>query len=32
MLLYHQDNLIDFLKKKSNAAILDKNPFLEILT
>lgn len=31
MLLYRQDDLIDFLKKKSNAAILNKNPFLEIL-
>ncbi|MFA2865402.1 restriction endonuclease [Acinetobacter pittii] len=32
MLLYRQDDLVEFLKKKSRAAILDKNPFLEILS
>lgn len=32
MLLQRQDDLVDFLSKKSNAAIIDKNPFLEILS
>lgn len=31
MLLQRQDDLIVFLKKKSRAAIIEKNPFLEIL-
>lgn len=30
-LLQRQDDLIAFLKKKSQAAIIDKNPYLEIL-
>lgn len=32
MLLQRQDDLVDLLNKKSNAAIIDKNPFLEILS
>lgn len=32
ILLQRQDDLVDFLSKKSNAAIIDKNPFLEILS
>jgi hypothetical protein len=32
MLLQRQGDLVDFLSKKSNAAIIDKNPFLEILS
>lgn len=32
MLLQRQADLVAFLKKKSHAAIVDKNPFLEILT
>ncbi|KXO84080.1 restriction endonuclease [Acinetobacter venetianus] len=32
MLLYRQDDLTEFLNKKSRAAILDKNPYLEILS
>lgn len=32
MLLQRQDDLISFLKKKSHAAIIDKNPFLQILS
>ena len=31
MLLQRQDDLIEFLKKKSQAAIVDKKPYLEIL-
>lgn len=31
LLLQRQDDLITFLKRKSQAAIIDKNPFLEIL-
>ncbi|WP_287951387.1 restriction endonuclease [Snodgrassella sp.] len=31
MLLQRQDDLAQFLKRKSEAAIIDKNPFLEIL-
>lgn len=31
MLLQRQDDLLDFLKKKSQAAIIDKQPFLKIL-
>jgi hypothetical protein len=31
MLLQRQDDLIAFLKQKSHAAIIDKNPYLEIL-
>jgi len=31
MLLYRKDDLVDLFKRKSNAAIIDKNPFLEIL-
>ena len=31
MLLQRQDDLTAFLKKKSHAAIVEKNPFLEIL-
>ena len=32
MLLQRQDDLAEFLKRKSQAAIVDKNPFLEILS
>lgn len=32
MLLQRRDDLISFLKKKSQAAIVDKNPFLQILS
>lgn len=32
MLLQRQDDLIAFLKKKTHAAIIDKNPFLQILS
>ena len=32
LLLQRQDDLPEFLKKKSQAAIVDKNPFLEILS
>ncbi|WP_196587495.1 hypothetical protein [Burkholderia thailandensis] len=32
MLLQRRDDLISFLKKKSHAAIVDKNPFLQILS
>ncbi|MCW1829245.1 restriction endonuclease [Enterobacter asburiae] len=32
LLLQRQDDLITFLKRKSQAAIIDKNPFLEILS
>lgn len=32
MLLQRQDDLIAFLKKKSRAAIIDKNPYLQILS
>ncbi|PCE28888.1 restriction endonuclease [Paraburkholderia acidicola] len=32
MLLQRRDDLISFLKKKSHAAIVDKNPFLHILS
>lgn len=32
MLLHRRDDLISFLKKKSHAAIVDKNPFLQILS
>lgn len=32
MLLQRQDDLQTFLKRKSHAAIIDKNPYLEILT
>lgn len=32
LLLQRQGDLIAFLKKKSHAAIIDKNPYLEILT
>lgn len=32
MLLQRRDDLIEFLKKKSHAAIVDKNPFLQILS
>lgn len=32
MLLQRGDDLISFLKKKSHAAIVDKNPFLQILS
>ncbi|HFX6305740.1 TPA: restriction endonuclease [Acinetobacter nosocomialis] len=32
MLLQRQDDLIELLRKKSQAAIVDKNPFLEILS
>lgn len=32
MLLRRRDDLISFLKKKSRAAIVDKNPFLQILS
>ena len=32
MLLQRRDDLVPFLKKKSYAAIVDKNPFLEILS
>lgn len=32
MLLQRQADLIEFLKKKSQAAVVDKNPFLEILS
>ncbi len=32
MLLYRQDDLTEFLNKKSRADILDKNPYLEILS
>jgi hypothetical protein len=31
LLLQRQDDLIEFLKKKSHAAIVDKKPYLEIL-
>lgn len=31
MLLQRQDDLVELLRKKSQAAIIDKNPFLEIL-
>lgn len=31
LLLYRKDDLIEFLDKKFKAAVLDKNPFLEIL-
>ncbi|ENC6659479.1 restriction endonuclease [Aeromonas hydrophila] len=31
-LLQRQDDLVAFLKRKSQAAIIDKNPFLEILS
>jgi len=31
MLLQRQDDLMTFLKKKSHAAIIEKNPYLEIL-
>ena len=32
MLLQRQDDLAEFLKRKSQAAIVEKNPFLEILS
>ena len=32
MLLQRQDDLVELLRKKSQAAIVDKNPFLEILS
>jgi len=32
MLMQHQSDLIEFLKKKLHAAIIDKNPYLEILS
>lgn len=32
MLLQRRDELVPFLKKKSHAAIVDKNPFLQILS
>jgi hypothetical protein len=32
MLLQRQGDLIDFLKRKSQVAIIDKNPYFEILT
>lgn len=32
MLLHRQGDLIELLKKKSQAAIIDKNPFIEILS
>lgn len=32
LLLQRQDDLITFLKRKSQAAIIDKNPFFEILS
>lgn len=32
MLLQRQDDLMTFLKKKSHAAIIEKNPYLEILS
>lgn len=32
MLLQRRDDLISFLKKKSRAAIIEKNPFLQILS
>jgi len=32
MLLQRQDDLVAFLKKKSRAAIIEKNPYLEILS
>ncbi|MBN8948572.1 MAG: hypothetical protein J0I74_15810 [Rhodanobacter sp.] len=32
MLLQRGDDLISFLKKKSHAAIVDKNPFLQIVS
>jgi len=32
MLLQRQDDLVELLSKKSKAAIIDKNPFLEILS
>jgi len=32
MLLQRQDDLLELLRKKSQAAIVDKNPFLEILS
>ncbi|MXN73387.1 restriction endonuclease [Burkholderia sp. 4701] len=32
MLLQRHDDLISFLKRKSHAAIVDKNPFLQILS
>lgn len=32
MLLQRRDDLLSFLKKKSRAAIVDKNPYLQILT
>lgn len=32
MLLHRRDDLISFLRKKAHAAIVDKNPFLQILS
>ncbi len=32
MLLYREDDLTEFSNKKSPAAILNKNPYLEILS
>lgn len=32
MLLHRHDDLVELLRKKSQAAIVDKNPFLEILS
>nr|WP_229521328.1 restriction endonuclease [Massilia sp. IC2-477] len=32
MLLQRQDDLIEFLKKKSRAAIIEKNPYLQVLS
>lgn len=32
MIVQRQDDLVTFLKRKSQAAIVDKNPFLEILS
>ena len=32
MLLQREDDLIAFLQRKSRAAIIEKNPYLEILS